>query len=138
MFSVVGSETLSDHNVRHDPSRGVLVPMPDPYVAEAPPPRVRPTDTINSKLDRIIDMVSGRSSESTDTNDAEDESTVTFEADPEGLPESATLTDENEGENPTDEGAGTGEGTHNVASAPEHARFRHPAAPRRAVTFETD
>lgn len=99
--------------------------MTDPYIIEAKPPKARGLrsllESIDSKLDRVL---AGGDDGADDTPDGE---SITFSADPEGLPDNDHLDDESgEGDETPEDGAGTGEGTANV-TRPQDRQFAFPS-----------
>jgi len=105
--------------------------MSEPYVIE-PPAEKRREMSLDRKLDRIIDLVTHREEEPATDDGLTPE--VTFEADPDQLPQTP---DDGEGEVEGGEGegaSGQGEGTTNVSDQTKHGiGFRFPSAKRHAV-----
>jgi len=106
--------------------------MSEPYVIE-PPAEKRREMSLDRKLDRIIDLVTHREEEPATDDGSTPE--VTFEADPDQLPQTADDGEGEEGEGEEGEGApGQGEGTTNVSDQTKRGiGFRFPSAKRHAV-----
>lgn len=99
--------------------------MTDDYTIEPPPERKREM-TRDSKLDKILDILTTGDHPTPSGDGSAPE--VSFEPDPEQLP-TATGEEGDEEEEPSE----NGEGTANVAQPTNERKFRFPSARRHAV-----